>query len=103
MLTHTPELHANYPDYLWYPGVLSNVSTSSERLAQVYFKHLQDSPGGDLTKWAKKTVADDLGIHDATDEEIALIVDHPEIAPYTFADMVSRRAQTGWSTHGHSG
>jgi alkaline phosphatase len=56
-----------------------------------------------MTPWIQEVVKNDLGIHDASDSEISLLVDHPEIAPYTFADMVSRRAQTGWSTHGHSG
>lgn len=31
------------------------------------------------------------------------LMDNPDIAAYVFADMISRRAQTGWSTHGHSG
>jgi hypothetical protein len=44
-----------------------------------------------------------LGIGDASDEEIQSLVDHPESATYIFADIVSRRAQVGWSTHGHSG
>jgi alkaline phosphatase len=39
---------------------------------------------------------------DATDEEIQYLVDVPLLSVYTFADMVSRRAQIGWSTHGHS-
>lgn len=30
-------------------------------------------------------------------------MDHPEKSAYTFADIVSRRGQVGWSTHGHSG
>jgi len=44
-----------------------------------------------------------LGISDVSDKEISFIVDHPEIALYSFTDMVSRRAQIGWTTHGHSG
>jgi alkaline phosphatase len=47
-------------------------------------------------------VKDGLGIYDADDEEIMLVLHHPEDADYIFADMVSRRAQIGWSTHGHS-
>lgn len=43
-----------------------------------------------------------MGIHDASDAEIELLVSQPDVSPYTFADMVSRRSQTGWSTHGHS-
>lgn len=45
---------------------------------------------------------DGLGIYDADEEEIELALHHPEDADYIFADMVSRRAQIGWSTHGHS-
>jgi len=55
-----------------------------------------------MSPWIKETLNVKLGVHDASAEEIALLVDSPEIAPYTFADIVSRRAQTGWSTHGHS-
>ena len=99
-LTSFAELHPSYPEYLWYPSVLANVSHSAERLAYEYFKEHQK--GGDLTKWVKAHVQEDLGIFDASDAEIALLVDQPQTAPYTFADMVSRRSQTGWATHGHS-
>jgi alkaline phosphatase len=101
-LSAARQLHETYPEYLWYPGVLANVSASAERLAHDYFNKLQHD-SSDVASWVEEIVAKQLGIHDATDDEIALIVDHPETAPYTFADMVSRRAQTGWSTHGHSG
>ncbi|KAF2404663.1 alkaline phosphatase [Trichodelitschia bisporula] len=99
------QLHPTYPEYLWYPGVLTNVSHSAERLGQEYFAHLSSSassPKSDLTKWVQNLVTTELGIHDASDEEIRLLVEQPDNAPYAFADMVSRRAQTGWSTHGHS-
>lgn len=43
-----------------------------------------------------------LGILDATPEEIQRVIDIPLLSSYTFADIVSRRAQIGWSTHGHS-
>ncbi|KAF2430380.1 alkaline phosphatase [Tothia fuscella] len=96
------QLHPTYPDYLWYPGVLANVSTSAERLAQEYFKFRSENPNGDKAGWVKKAIIEELGIHDAKAAEIVEIIDHPETSPYTFADMVSRRSQTGWSTHGHS-
>jgi len=41
-----------------------------------------------------------LGILDATDAEIKTIINTPN--SYSFAGMISRRAQIGWSTHGHS-
>jgi alkaline phosphatase len=96
------QLHGSYPEYLWYPGVLANTSASAERLARDYFRQLQTG-NADAASWVQDAVVKQLGIHDATEEEITLLVEHPEIAPYTFADMVSRRSQIGWSTHGHSG
>jgi alkaline phosphatase len=46
-----------------------------------------------------------LGIEDASEEEVDTLFTHdPELPPkYILADMISRRAQIGWSTHGHSG
>lgn len=43
-----------------------------------------------------------LGIKDATNTEIQLVADHHDDSMNILADMVSRRAQIGWSTHGHS-
>lgn len=50
----------------------------------------------------KELIEQGQGITDGTDEEIQALVDDPILASYTFADMISRRAQIGWSTHGHS-
>ncbi|EOD48426.1 putative alkaline phosphatase protein [Neofusicoccum parvum UCRNP2] len=97
------QLHSSYPEYLWYPSVLANTSHSAERLAQQYHKFLSGSPSSPAVKaWVKNVVSNDMGIHDASDAEIELLVSQPDVSPYTFADMVSRRSQTGWSTHGHS-
>ena len=40
-----------------------------------------------------------------TEEEIWAVLDpdSPITPQYVFADIVSRRAQIGWATHGHSG
>lgn len=97
------QLHETYPDYLWYPGVLANVSHSAEHLAREYFHYKQAHPNKDVTAWVSEAVTSGLGVVDPSDAEIALLVDRPEIALYAFADIVSRRAQTGWTTHGHSG
>ncbi|KAF2138308.1 uncharacterized protein K452DRAFT_277397 [Aplosporella prunicola CBS 121167] len=97
------QLHTTYPEYLWYPGVLANASHSAERLAQNYQKFLSAQRNEDETiAWLKNAVENDLGIHDASEEEINNLAENPDISPYVFADMVSRRSQTGWSTHGHS-
>jgi len=47
-----------------------------------------------------------LGIADPQEEEIRSIQEHADevwVLDKILADMISRRAQIGWSTHGHSG
>lgn len=109
------QLHPEYPHYGWYPQVLANVSHSSSYLAGQLRLYLgptvdhskspkdDESRKADLAKYInEELVQKGLGIHDATPEEIQRVIDVPPLASYTFADMVSRRAQIGWSTHGHS-
>lgn len=101
MLIRHPELHSSYPDYLWYPGVLANASHSAERMHALYQHQLASKPT-DVRSDLIDLLASGLGIHDASDAELDLLMSEPGVSFYTFADMVSRRAQTGWSTHGHS-
>ncbi|CAG8337334.1 unnamed protein product [Penicillium salamii] len=104
------QLHKSYPEYLWLPSVLDKASHSGEYLAARLSEYLSGSgkDGKDSAKrdWVRKNlVKDGLGITDSSDAEIeALIYPEPGVGPsYVFADMISRRAQVGWSTHGHSG
>ncbi|EMC99724.1 hypothetical protein BAUCODRAFT_30104 [Baudoinia panamericana UAMH 10762] len=100
------QLHAAYPDYLWYPGVLANASHSASYLDHEYHQHLHAKPtptGDETVAYIAALVSETLGIHDLGQDEIENLVQDPATAAYQFADMVSRRAQTGWTTHGHSG
>ena len=106
------QLHREYPPYLWYPGVLANASHSAGYVAHEYHKHLRSSDHAelhagtdseDMRAYLTALSSEALGIHDCAQDEIDTLMDDPAIAAYTFADMISRRAQTGWSTHGHSG
>ena len=109
------ELDEAYPEYLWHPGVLVNGSSSAEKLAAEYHEHfgISTSPDSaeatrredesDRREYLRRLVSKGLGINDASDDEIQQLIDKAEIAAYIFADMVSRRAEIGWSTHGHSG
>lgn len=104
------QLHKSYPEYRWLPGVLANASHSAEYL-DAKFRAYLSGPGRkaekpDQLEFVRQTLlADGLGITDANDEELsALLNGDPYVPPsYFFADMISRRAQVGWSTHGHSG
>lgn len=104
------QLHATYPDYLWYPGVLANASHSAGHVAHLYHEHLRsleetgvDTESEDEKAWLASLASKSLGVHDMSQPELNALIASPDIAAYTFADMVSRRAQMGWSTHGHSG
>jgi alkaline phosphatase len=104
----TSEIRPTYPDYKWLPQFLANATHSSDYLAVLLSKHISSYEGAsmsdnDLRKYITETlVKGGLGIYDAEEEEIDAVVDHPTDADYIFADMISRRAQIGWSTHGHS-
>ncbi|KAI9773092.1 MAG: hypothetical protein M1840_008213 [Geoglossum simile] len=99
------ELHQTYPEYLWFPEVLANASHSSENLAVRLNSYLSSSSSStkDKKQFINETLLrKDFGVVDVTDNEIQLLLDHPEISVYIFADIISRRAQVGWTTHGHS-
>lgn len=101
------QLHRTYPEYQWFPDVLARANHSGEFLGQELkeFKAQGGRSKSDIEIFVRKQIRDGLGINDATDDEVRTLVLASSIqeAAYTFADMVSRRAQLGWSTHGHSG
>ncbi|KAI2612444.1 alkaline phosphatase-like protein [Hypoxylon fragiforme] len=105
-LSVAKQVNANYPQYLWYPAVLANASSSSEHLARLLQRHVAsatDKSTGHLKKYInEQLVVAGLGIHDASDEELTVLTSNPGQAQYLFARMISIRAQIGWSTHGHS-
>lgn len=83
--------------------MLANASNSAEFLANELNKHILNGGGSKtIREYIKGLVKDGLGIHDATKEELDRLFDFPLFSLYAFADMISRRAQIGWSTHGHS-
>jgi alkaline phosphatase len=104
------QLHKAYPEYKWLPGVLAKATYSSEHLEKQLNEYLatdgaKKSSGKQRTYVREEILKNGLGIEDATDEEVdSLFVSDDEQPPkYILADMISRRAQIGWSTHGHSG
>lgn len=103
------QLHETYPEYKWLPGVLSNASHSSEHLEHALNEYLRgkgkDVPESERRKYIRSEFFEKgLGIMDASDKELSrLLKSGGDVPPaYVFADMISRRAQVGWSTHGHS-
>lgn len=100
------QLRPAYPDYLWLPGVLANASHSSEFLSENLKEYLSmETSLSKQRKYARTLLEKGLGVTDATDEEVDHLLDpNYQIVPeQVFTDIISRRAQVGWSTHGHSG
>ncbi|KAG2195283.1 hypothetical protein INT47_005058 [Mucor saturninus] len=97
-----------YPEYIWYPEVVKRVQNSSEALALAW----------DSARVAKTStqsflrnilIKAGLGIDDITDQEVAKVNAWEPTENITtihlaniFAEMVSRRAEIGWTTHGHT-
>ena len=109
-LSTAKQLHLTYPSYRWFPGVLANVTRSAQYVAADWKKWLNGdgASANDVSKrrYIKLDLAEKwLGIKDTTDEEADAIINAEPIWPpmYLFGEMVSRRAQIGWSSHGHSG
>jgi alkaline phosphatase len=104
------QLGKEYPHYYWFPSVLANATHSAEYAARKWADYLSSEMAVAASRDEKKSVvksiiSDDLGIADYASDEVSAIIDAEPIWPpsYLFADMISRRAQVGWSTHGHSG
>lgn len=100
------QLRPAYPEYLWLPGVLANASHSSEFLSKNLKEYLSmETSLSKQRKYARTLLEKGLGVTDATDEEVDHLLDpNYQIVPeQVFTDIISRRAQVGWSTHGHSG
>lgn len=102
------QLHEAYPQYRWFPAVLDNATHSTEYLAREWNSYLtssSDEPSReDQAAKLHTMITSGLGIWDTSATEIDAIIDAAPTWPpfYLFSDMISRRAQIGWSTHGHS-
>lgn len=107
------QLHDAYPVYRWFPDVLANATHSAEHLAYALEDHVSkhstrspaDLPDSETESYIRhELIEKGLGIHDASDAEVDRLMEftNPLLVSYLFADMISRRAQIGWTTHGHS-
>lgn len=81
-----------YPEYLWYPDVLTKVKSSTIKLESLINQQ------STLTREfiVDTVLKDNLGITDATEKEIKQLMKKSNLDKY-LADMVSIRAQLGVS------
>ncbi|KAF9133600.1 hypothetical protein BGX30_012218 [Mortierella sp. GBA39] len=109
-----------YPDYLWRPEVISRAKVSTEILTRdlILFHAAnknddalniqgQGSRRGRTHDFVRKEILDKgLGITDATEEEIEFLSNAEAIPNDTLRYLghaISRRANLGWTTMGHTG
>ncbi|KAI7871354.1 alkaline-phosphatase-like protein [Spinellus fusiger] len=100
-LSLSRQVSAKYPEYLWYPDVLTKVKQSTIILA-TRMKH--ENMFGNRHAIVSQ-IEKYLAITDVTEEEqhgLEAIVTIASMNIY-LASMVSLRAQLGWATLGHSG
>lgn len=96
------------PDYLWEPQVLDPV-TNSTGVLSASLKTFTGTPE-ELAEYTTHVVTVNLGITDATADEMAQInelVASPnstaqQSLTYVLSGMVNVRAKLGWTTHGHT-
>jgi alkaline phosphatase len=90
------QLTPAYPEYVWYPEVLANVSHSTEYLGRHLAWMANDT---NVRAYIEETIVKEgLGIYDASEEEIDQLMkvrSSAVRADFTMADMVSRRAEIG--------
>ena len=97
------------PLYNWRPQALVNASSSCELLAKQLGTHVGSSPSeseAELKDWInQKLVIPGLGVTNATDAELALVVankNNQYYASHALAAIISLRTHIGWATHGHT-
>ncbi|ORY87441.1 alkaline-phosphatase-like protein [Leucosporidium creatinivorum] len=96
------QLTTKYPEYAWYPDALLNATHSTEHLGA-----LVAANSSATRDWLRSEIyGRGLGITDVTEKEIDELWPHRKTAYWSnrvLADAISRRAQIGWSSAGHSG
>lgn len=94
----------DYPHYVWYPKILAQAKHSGEYLSKQLLAFKVEKKEDQRSFIEKKIFQEGLGIADYTEEDVKVLLtssDASEIGS-KLNDMVSFRAEIGWSTHGHS-
>ncbi|GAA5864061.1 hypothetical protein JCM1840_000690 [Sporobolomyces johnsonii] len=97
------QLTDEYPEYLWYPDALINATHSTSYLGSLVASRYPST----TRDWVQTEIYEKgLGIMDVAGWELdQLWMNRTDAyrANRVLADAISRRAQVGWSTAGHSG
>lgn len=93
------QVSSAYPEYLWYPDVISRVKNSTIVLADAIHSLKGASKVEEQRVVVERVVTEGLGITDATDDEMKFLLSNPSRSAldHFLADMISIRAQLGVS------
>lgn len=100
-LAASRQVTKSYPDYAWYPQVLFNAHYSGEYCS----KQIESYKGNDKSSFVEHDILEKLlEISDYTDDDVRFLVNEKDrnSVQDKLNNMVSVRAQVGWTTHGHS-
>lgn len=100
-----------YP-YQWFPNFVTQATHSADWCEKTLNEAVEQ--GADPETTTRSMIAENLGVTDPSDAEVQRIVDgieldknpdleFPAYVRWGFAQILSDRAEVGWSTHGHSG
>lgn len=92
------------------PAALANASQSCSYTAKRYRNYLEDhdivaidvSTRESVISFLTTILLEDLGINDPHPAEIQALLHEPRFAAWNMGEMISRRAEVAWSTHGHT-
>lgn len=100
------QITKSYPDYLWKPEVLKRVKHSAAYLGQKLAKFGSEKHRSKrkLIKYIEEEILGPggLDIEDIYPNETSRVLRHWRNAKIVLANIVSKRAQIGWATQGHS-
>ncbi|KAI8365563.1 alkaline-phosphatase-like protein [Blakeslea trispora] len=106
-LTVGRQVTESYPEYAWSPEIIDRVKNSTEQLSLAWAKAVQNK--ADTPDFLKHVILEQgLGIQDTTTKELNRLWawkdsgKGPEYFALALSDILSTRAQIGWTTMGHT-
>lgn len=103
-LTVARQVTTSYPDYVWYPQVLTKATHSGEFLSKKILRYRSEGHHKEDEFIKKELFEEGLGIKDYTDQDVRDVMDATDMGNLNrvLNDMISVRARIGWTTTGHS-
>lgn len=106
-LTVGRQVTEEYPEYVWYPEVLASVEHSTEHLARRlsnYHPKSSEKRRHEMVKYIKHNILGPKGLNlsDIVRDDVRRVIHNRKNAQAVLSEILSVRAQIGWSTHGHT-